>query len=149
MATAAAETPKAGSPLDGSPFRVGESARRERWWYADGIWLDQGPTSAVVGFVWTHWLADRGVQVRDGELGEDYARELYRAARREMGEPEDEDGVGGATTVAGARVLRSRGLVEGYYALDPKSIVGALLERGPVVAGLMWDRSLFEPADVD
>ena len=76
MATAPAEMPVDFSypPLEGSQFEVAETVRRERWWYSDGMWLDQGQNEAVVGFGWTHWLADRGVRVPGTELGEDYAR---------------------------------------------------------------------------
>lgn len=129
-----------------SPYRVAETERKERWWYSDGVWLDQGPTGAVVGFTWTHWLADRGVQIRDGELSEDYARQLYREARRVMGEAEEEDG--GATVRAGANALHARQLLEECYLCpDVDSVVGALLERGPLVAGLSWYESLGKTVD--
>ncbi len=135
-------------PLDGSRYAVAASERRERWWYADGVWLNQGSTAAVVGFTCTHWLADRGLEVRDGELNEDYARQLYRDTRRAMGETEDGDG--GARLDVAAAILRSRGLVEQCYALtDVASVVSALLERGPVLAGVNWHQSMFAATDVE
>ncbi len=146
---AAATTESLSYPLfDDSPYSVASSERRQRWWYADGIWLDQGQTGAVVGFAWTHWLADRGVRVTDGELGEEYARALYREARRVTGEDEKLDQ--GARTEAGAFVLQSRGLLDQCYAFSgTESIVLALLERGPVVASLSWFQSMSAPTEVD
>jgi hypothetical protein len=43
--------------------------------------LNQGETGDVVGFAWTHWLADRGVVVPRAELGAEYATELQREAQ--------------------------------------------------------------------
>src|SRR5215467_2288002 len=60
------------SSLTVSPYAVGETMRRERWWFSDGIWLNQGKSAAVVGYAWTQWLADRGVEPRDGVLGDEY-----------------------------------------------------------------------------
>ena len=49
--------------FESSPYVAQGTGRRERWWYSDGIWLNQGETGDVVGFAWTHWLADRGEAV--------------------------------------------------------------------------------------
>lgn len=100
-----------------------------------------------MGFTWTHWLADRGVEVRDGGLDADYARQLYRDARSVLGWPGDEDT--GATVASGARVLENRRLLTGCYSCpDIDSLLQALLERGPLVAGLLWQKSMFAPIDV-
>jgi len=102
----------------------------------------------VIGFTWVHWLADRGVQLRDGRLDEGYAQALYREARRDMGQPEDVDE--GAFVGNGARVLQSRGLVEQCYSCaDASQLLGALLERGPVVAGVNWFSSFDNPRQID
>lgn len=142
----AATSPQAPQLAD-SAYRVVERVRRERWWYAEGIWLDQGPVGASVGFAWTQWLADRGVQAGH-DLDEEYAHELYRAAQRVAGMDPTEDT--GTTVVSGAEALAERGLVEDYFACpDIDSVVDALLERGPVVAGLQWHDSLGRPTEVD
>jgi hypothetical protein len=132
--------------FDSSPYRVGERVRTERWWYSDGIWLDQASSGASVGFAWTQWLADRGVQVSDGELGGDYGQALYRAARQQVGDDPDVDG--GARIDAAAEVLKSRGLVAECYSFSTfEPVLDALLERGPVVAGVIWHQSMSQPAD--
>ena len=151
MATASPETPPDFSypPVEDSPYAVAQTTRRERWWYSDGIWLDQGKNEAVVGFGWTHWLADRGVRVPDVELGEDYARELQREAQRIegrlVGQPY------GARVEAAAAVLQSRGVVRECYSFQKiDSVVNTLLERGPVVAGIRWGyREVDYPKDLE
>ena len=135
-------------PLESSPYVVHDTGRRERWWYSDGIWLDQGQTAGVVGFAWTHWLADRGVMVPGTELGPDFATQLQREAQGLGGGQ-----VGpqyGAMMEAGTRVVQSRGLVERCYSFGSvDSVVGALLERGPVLASINWRRGMFTPVDID
>lgn len=134
-------------PLSDSPYKVSRG-HTERWWYSEGIWLDQGATSAVVGFVWTHWLADRGVEIWDEELGESYARQLQRETRRAMGA--DEDVNGGARLDVSALILQRRGLIEQCYSVaDSASVIDALLERGPVIAGLDFRDSMRQTLDVE
>jgi hypothetical protein len=73
------------SSLAGSPYDVNQSSLRERYWFSDGAWVDQGQTAAVVGVVWTHWLADRGLQVPGTKFDEAFARDLYFASQQAMG----------------------------------------------------------------
>ena len=49
--------------LSESKYAVSERARRKRYWHSAGPPLNQGDSPGVVGFVWTHWLADRGVRL--------------------------------------------------------------------------------------
>ncbi len=148
MAAPAQSPQEQSTPLADSPYRVTARTRRERWWYADGIWLDQGQLGASVGFAWTHWLADRGVELRDGEIGDEYARQLYRAAQRAAGLDATADT--GTTVISGAEALKGRGLLQDFYICpDADSVLDALLERGPVVTGLAWHRPMEAPVDVD
>lgn len=135
-------------PLSASPYPVGETDRIERWWYAEGLKLEQEAEGASVGFAWTQWLADRGVEVGEEELGEEYARELYHAGQRAMGVPEGPDS--GITIAAAVQVLFDRGLLEGCYECpDIDTVVAALLERGPLIAGIGWRASMQVPIDRD
>jgi len=133
--------------VEDSQYAVGETSRRERWWFSDGIWLDQGQDGAVVGFGWTHWLADRGVRVPGAELGEAYARDLQREAQLVTGR------VGrfyGARIDAAASVLQSRGLIQDcYFFQDIDSVVKVLLERGPIVAGIQWSQEMARPQEIE
>ena len=135
-------------PLAGSPFEVNQSSLRERYWFSDGAWVDQGKTAAVVGVVWTHWLADRGLQAPGTKFDEAFARDLYFASQRATGQPVDENT--GSTVSAAAWVLQSRGLINRCYKCpDIKTISLALLERGPVVTGVIWYSSFYQPELVD
>lgn len=134
--------------FEDSAYAVPGTQRRQRWWNSNGIWLDQGQTAQVVGFAWTHWLADRGVEVNDGELGADYAAELQREAQRLGGGEVDPHS--GAKIEAAAWVLQSRGLIAQCYSFQSMdSVVSALLERGPVLAGIAWHSEMYRPVDID
>ncbi len=123
------------------------SAARERFWFADGAWLDQGQSGSVVGFVWTHWLADRGLTLPGINFDAAYAMDLYAKSQQIMGQKEDPDT--GAFMSAGARVLMERKIIESCYECgDIESVTLALLERGPVVAGLSWRQSMFTPESI-
>ena len=133
--------------LSESPFRVAGSAARERFWFADGAWLDQGQSASVVGVVWTHWLADRGIEVPGVSFDAAYAAELYASAQLSMGQKADKDA--GAFLSAAADVLKDRSLIEECYECgDIEGVKLALLERGPVVAGLSWRQSMFAPEKI-
>ena len=136
------------SSLAGSPYDVNQSSLRERYWFSDGAWVDQGQTAAVVGVVWTHWLADRGLQVPGTKFDEAFARDLYFASQQAMGQPADENA--GSRAPAAAWVLQARGLIDRCYrCLEIRTISLALLERGPVVAAVSWYSSFYQPELVD
>lgn len=136
------------SSLAGSPFDVNQSSLRERYWFSDGAWVEQGQTAAVVGVVWTHWLADRGLQVPGTKFDEAFARDLYFASQQATGQPADEDT--GSSVSAAAWVLQARGLIDRCYRCPEfRTISLALLERGPVVTGLYWYSSFDQPELVD
>ena len=134
--------------LEASPFRVGETSRRERWWFS-GPTLNSGARPNVVGFVWTQWLLDRGVAREGAVFDEEYAHELYRNARRHADQPEEEDDTGGAWLWAAAEVLEERELVQASYrCADITEVIRALLERGPIVTGLDWRSSMDRPQEL-
>ncbi|HUO71300.1 MAG TPA: P-loop NTPase fold protein [Solirubrobacteraceae bacterium] len=125
-----------------------ETTRRERWWFSDGAWVDQGQRGSVIGVMLTHWLADRGVEVPDATLDDAYALELYYDSQRRAGQEVGD--TGGAQLAAGVQVLQSRDLVQrALRCADIDAVKGALLERGPVAAGLTWYQTMFEPVLVD
>jgi hypothetical protein len=133
--------------LSESPYAVGERRRRRRMWFSGEATIDQGESAGAVGFAWTHWLLARGIAVPD-PVGE-YALELYRESQRAAGF-DPEDNTLGSWIWAGERVLHDRGLVEASFSCpEPDTIVSALLERGPLVAGVPWHESMSAPAEVD
>jgi hypothetical protein len=121
---------------------------RERYWFSEGAWVEQGQTAAVVGVVWTHWLADRGLQVPGTRFDNAFARDLYFASQQATGQPANENT--GTRLPAAAWVLQSRGLIDTCYRCpDTRTISLALLERGPVAAGVSWYTSFDQPELVD
>lgn len=145
MATSATPTY---AHLSESNYAVSERARRRRYWYSAGPPLNQGDSPGVVGFVWTHWVADRGVRLERSPDAA-YALELYRDSQTAAGLDPDDQTLG-SWVWAGERVLAGRGLIEQSFSCpDIETVVSALLERGPVVAGLAWRASMSTPEEVD
>src|SRR4051794_20009495 len=87
--------------FESSPLWTGQSGRRQRWWFADGVWLNQQQLSAPVSFALTHWCADRGLLGPD--FDEAFAFSLHRDINRTMGNAEDADT--GEQTTLGIAVL--------------------------------------------
>jgi hypothetical protein len=142
------EDPAVFPALSTSEYRVEAATVGERYWFSGGATLNQQQTADAVGFVWTHWLADRGIQVAGTNFDEAYAHELQRECQRLSGIPESPESGGFAW--AAARVLQDRGLVETCFTCpDLPAIQNALLERGPIILGLVWHQSMFEPQLID
>ena len=134
-------------PLAESRYRVDGSQVRERYWYSDGAWLNQGSTPAAVGFVWTHWLADRGLRVPGVAFNTRFATELFKESQEVAGLTGD---AAGSYNWAAAEVLQRRELIEACYACpDADSVTLALLERGPLILGLTWREAMSTPEVVD
>jgi hypothetical protein len=130
--------------LRGSPLWI-ESERRERWWFSDGAWVDQGQLGAPVSFSLTNWCADRGL--REGPFDREYALALHRDVNVAMGQDPEAD-LGERTPVA-LQVLQSRGLVGAVYRCDGVAeAVAAVLEHGPVLAGVAWTHTMGTPERV-
>jgi hypothetical protein len=131
-----------------SPLRVAASDRSSRFWYMGGAWLDQNGFPHCVGYSWTHWIEDGPVEQPNIIGNDDYADKLYRQCQKIDEWPgEDYDGT---SVRAGAKILRSRGVLSSYYfAHDIESVKLNVLERGPVVLGTTWYRSMFRPRKYD
>jgi hypothetical protein len=131
-----------------SPLRVAESMRSASYWFMGGAWLDQNGLPHCVGYSWTHWLED-GPIAQPGIIGDNaYADDLYfECQRNDEWAGEDYEGT---SVRAGAKLMRLRGLVSNYFfAFDIESVKLNVLERGPVVVGTPWYRSMFTPKKYD
>lgn len=119
------------------------SSRTNRYWNAEGAWLNQENFPHCVGASWTHYLKD-GPVTYDKKVDMAYASQLYREAQKVDQWPgENYDGT---SVRAGAQILQSRGLLGTYtWAYDAKTVIKALLEVGPVVVGTVWTMSMFRP----
>ncbi len=146
--SASSDDPAVFPSLSTSEYRVETATVGERYWFSGGATLNQQETGDAVGFVWTHWLADRGIQAAGTNFDEAYAHELQRECQRLAGIPEGPDS--GGFPWAAARVLQGRGLVETCFTCpDLTAVQNALLERGPIVLSVIWRRSMGTPEAVD
>lgn len=115
-----------------------------RYWYANGLWADQGATGTCVGHAWAHYIED-GPITWPGSIDPFH---IYREAAERDPWPENDDGdlQFGTSVRAGAKYLLASGRISEYrwaWTLEP--IVTALLATGPVVIGSSWYRDMFEP----
>jgi hypothetical protein len=104
--------------------------------------LDQGGEGACVGFGWTYELIAEPYPT--GELNNETAREIYHRARQLDDTPgEDYEGT---AVLAGAKVVKEQGYLDEYrWATTFDEILAALSYRGPVVFGINWYESMYEP----
>jgi hypothetical protein len=113
-----------------------------RYWWDNGIWLDQGLTSQCVAYSWTHRLADAPSLKDPGRLLA--PDQLYwRAQVADEWPGEDYDGT---SIRAGAKVLQSMGYIGSYYwSYDLATTVETILRLGPVVIGTYWYEGMDTP----
>ncbi len=103
--------------------------------------LDQGQTSSCVGHAWAHELAALPVRV---PVDSPLALALYGEAQR-LDEYEGES-YDGTSVLAGAKAVQARGFLAEYrWAFGIDDALDALSHIGPVVLGLNWTESMFEP----
>lgn len=110
-------------------------------YYRAGPVLDQGATSACVGFAWAQWLASAPLMTRAGPAPLD----IYAEARRVDEWPgEDYDGT---SVRAGVKALQARGHVAEYrWAAGTDDVLDWLLGgHGSVVMGSAWYAGMFTP----
>lgn len=104
--------------------------------------LDQKAEGACVGFGWSAEASASPKRVRNVDNA--YARQVYEDARafdRAMGYVWPE----GASVLAGAKVMKKRGLIDSYYwAFGIDELRNALC-LGPVVIGINWPETAYEP----
>lgn len=116
------------------------SSRKYRYWTDSRYWGDQLKTPHCVGFAWMHWLTNAPIVSYINPDG------IYRLAKQN----DEWDGVDyhGTSIRAGAKILKYLGLVEKYeWCWDLDRLVGAVLERGPVVLGTNWMAGMDKPDD--
>jgi len=105
-------------------------------------WLDQGQEGACVGFSWSHELAAYPVPIED--VDDAFARGVYKEAQERDDWPgEDYEGT---SVLAGAKTIAARGYMGEYrWAFGVDDALRALGYQGPVVIGIPWYESMFEP----
>lgn len=118
-----------------------EAPLRSRGW-ACPTWLDQGQEGACVGFSWSHELCAWPVAVKG--ISDDFARGIYKEAQKSDEWPgEDYEGT---SVLAGAKTVAGKGYMDEYrWAFGVDDALRALGYQGPVVVGIPWYQSMFEP----
>lgn len=114
------------------------------WYWHVPYTLDQGNTSACVGFSWTH--EGMAGPVRVPNLDNAYGQSVYEDAKK-ADEWEGED-YEGTSVLAGAKVMQERGFFMEYrWAFNTDEALRALAYHGPLVIGINWRESMFDPDD--
>jgi hypothetical protein len=123
--------------------RLGTEAIQSNVWTILPKKLDQGSNGACVGFGFSNaMICKPGKFLR--EVDNDFAHGIYQDAKRnDEWEGEDYDGT---SVLAGAKVLKERGLIEEYrWAFGVDEVLSTLANVGPVVLGLNWYEGMFYP----
>ena len=116
--------------------------RKPKLWRAGTDRLDQGREGACVGFAWAGELAATPNPVHLGD-GNQYARELYRAAQRLDVWPGE--AYEGTSVLAGAKASQAAGYIGEYrWAFSMDQIIDALITVGPVVIGTPWLSGMYQ-----
>lgn len=121
---------------------LASTAIKSKVWRCDPR-LDQGSEGACVGFGWAHELA--AAPVRRKATAET-ARHIYTQAQK-IDEWAGED-YEGTSVLAGAKVVKAMGRMPEYrWGFGIDDVLVTLSNHGPVVLGLPWKDSMFQPAD--
>ena len=114
---------------------------RSRAWRCDPR-LDQGREGACVGFAWTHELVATPCIVEG--LSSESANTLYRSAQNIDEWPGNS--YSGTSVLAGAKVCQAMGYIDSYHwAFTIDEVMRAISHAGPVVFGVPWKDSMYEP----
>ena len=118
---------------------------RTRYWHVPQV-LDQGNTSACVGFSWTHEGMAQPVIVPN--LDNAHGLSVYHAAQKIDEWAGEEPVYEGTSVLAGAKVMQSRGFFLEYrWAFNTNDVLLALSYTGPVVIGIDWHENMYSPSD--
>ncbi len=130
---------------------IGEVERVSRFWMESPLRLNQGDEGKCVGYGWIAEVLGqpRAVKIGDGSLSaaEQFATEVYRAAQHI--DEWDGNSYQGTSVLAGAKVIQSRGFMDGYrWAFGIDDVIdtlcaGARTGGGPVVLGIPWLTSMY------
>lgn len=114
--------------------------RPSRSWVPGRIVLDQGADGACVGFTGANWLQCSPTRT---PVSNATGFNLYRECKAIDGIPDVEGTYGRALM----KVLQGQGRIGSYlWAEKPLDLQQWLLSTGPVMAGIPWYASMFDPA---
>jgi hypothetical protein len=106
--------------------------------------LDQGREGACVSFAWSHELA--AVPVDVAGIDNAFAFAHYPLMQRVDEWPGEEPDYSGTSVLAGAKVMQGARHISGYHwAFSIDEVLQAISRAGPVVFGVPWKDSMYEP----
>jgi len=112
-------------------------------WHLEEV-LDQGSEGACVGFSLTHNLLAH--QFEPGRSPTSIAMRIYRLAKKV-----DEwagESYSGTSVLAGCKVLKRKNVIRSYkWAFGLDDVLQVLALHGPLVLGIPWYESMYEPVD--
>lgn len=116
------------------------STRKYRYWSAYEYSLDQGMYPHCVAYSWSHFLVDSPTP-----HSLDYPPHMLYHEAQLIDEWPGEN-YDGTSVRAGAKVLQTLGRIGEYqWAFDLPTVIGHLLEVGPVIVGTNWYEQMFVP----
>jgi len=114
---------------------------KEKYWWADGWWGDQGSSSMCVCYSFLHWLEDGPViqdklpATRQKPLFE--PAKLYAACQDRDEWPSNK--YNGTSVRACAKILKELNIIKEYrWANSITEVANTLLNLGPMVVGTKW-----------
>jgi hypothetical protein len=127
-----------------APPQAIEVPKAHKLWWEKGAWYDQGATGTCVGHGWAHEIEDGPVR-HPTDVVDPFA--IYDLATTLDPWPDNDHDLQAGTSVrAGAQAAQQMGYISQYsWAWDLVTVQNAVLTLGPVVFGLNWYNSMFDP----
>jgi hypothetical protein len=121
---------------------------RQKYWWADGWWGNQGGSSMCVAYSWLHALED-GPVIQDA-FGPSRAKPIIDPAKLykecQLRDPWEGEKYNGTSVRSAAKVLKELGLIKEYrWAQSVADVVRAVLAVGPMVVGTKWYAGMAYP----
>lgn len=120
---------------------------REKYWWADGWWGDQGSTTHCVAYSWLHLVED-GPVVQDAHPNREkpliVPHKLYEECQ--LRDPWEGQNYNGTSVRAAAKVLKDLGVIKEYrWAQSVTDVINTVLTVGPMVVGTKWYTDMNTP----
>lgn len=121
---------------------------REKYWWADGWWGNQGTTTHCVAYSWLHYLED-GPVIQDAG-GSSRVKPLINPLKlykeSQLRDPWAGEQYAGTSVRSAAKILKDLGLIKEYrWANNITDVVNTLLTIGPMVVGTKWSYNMNTP----
>lgn len=117
----------------------------KKFWWAGGAWYDQGSSGTCVGHGWAHFAEDSPI-THPNEKIDPY--DIYRRAVKLDPWPQNDgpDYDYGTTVRAAAQAMQQMNFIREYrWAFSVQEVRDTLLTIGPMVIGVDWFNSMFNP----